>query len=87
MGASQSHLVSWFAAAGLRLVALGVAAGSLAGWVLAGALEGLLFGLPPKDLTTLAIAATLLTAVGLAAALVPSWRATRVNPVTILRRG
>ena len=87
MGASRSSLVGWVAKAGLRLIALGLAAGLLAAWALAGALEGLLFGVEPTDAITALVVVAGLAAVGLLATLIPSWRATRIDPVEILRRG
>ena len=87
MGASASSLVGWVARAGLRLIAIGVAAGLLAAWALAGTLEGLLFGVEPTDAVTAVVVVALLASVGLVATLIPSWRATRIDPVVILRRG
>ena len=87
MGANASRLVGWVAKAGLRLIAIGAAAGLLAAWMLAGALEGLLFGVAPADGVTAVVVVASLAIVGLVATLIPSWRATRIDPAVILRRG
>jgi len=43
------------------------------------------FGVTPGDITSMAVAATLLLATAVLASLLPAWRATRVNPVDGLR--
>jgi putative ABC transport system permease protein len=87
MGARASSLIGWVAKVGLRLVAMGAAAGLLAAWAVSGTLEGLLFGVAPTDAVTAIVVLASLACVGLVATLIPSWRATRIDPVAILRRG
>jgi putative ABC transport system permease protein len=87
LGADAVQLVRWIAGVGLRVLAIGALAGLLAAWALASALQGLLFGVASTDpLTALGVIA-LLAGAGLTATLIPSWRATRIDPVVILRRG
>jgi ABC-type lipoprotein release transport system permease subunit len=45
----------------------------------------LLFEISPRDPITFAIVAGLLAIVALIACAVPAWRATRVDPLTVLR--
>ena len=59
----------------------------LAAWGLSGSLDRLLFGVAPTDPLTVAGVVGLLAGIGLVATVVPSWRATRIDPVTILRQG
>ena len=47
--------------------------------------SALLFGVNARDPSTLVVAASVLVTVGLAAAWVPARKASRLNPVTILR--
>jgi predicted permease len=47
--------------------------------------SSLLYGLPPQDTSTAAGAAALLASVALAAAVIPVWRASRVDPIQALR--
>ena len=70
-------------AAGLALVgsAFGVGAALAAGSLL----EGLVFGVSPRDPTALVAAPGLLLAVAALAALFPAHRASRVDPATVLR--
>jgi putative ABC transport system permease protein len=87
MGASAAGLVGWVARVGVRLMGVGLAAGLLAAWLASNALEGLLFGVPPTDALTVAAVVAAVGVVGVVATLVPSWRATRIDPVAVLRRG
>ena len=67
------------------LVAAGLAAGVVGSLLLTSLLQKLLYGVGPRDFATLAAAAAVLAAVGLAAALVPARRAVRVDPIAALR--
>ena len=70
---------------GLLLTVSGLVIGLAGSYASAQALSSLLFGITPGDLTTFAVAATLLMATAVIACLVPSSRATRVDPVVALR--
>jgi putative ABC transport system permease protein len=70
---------------GLAITTVGLAIGLAGSYASNRALTSLLFGITPNDMTTFATAATLLTATAIAACLVPSHRATRVDPVVALR--
>lgn len=87
LGAGVTSVIAWVVRSGLRLIAAGMVTGLLAAWSLSGLLEGLLFGVTPTDAVTAATVVALLGVVGLVASLLPSWRATRIDPVVILRRG
>ena len=87
LGANQARLMGWVAAGGLRLLGYGAALGLAATWPLTGLLSGFLFGVQPTDPLTAVSVVALLFVVGVGATLVPSWRATRVDPVAVLRRG
>ena len=87
MGASAAGLVGWVARVGARLIGVGLAAGLLAAWLASTALEGLLFGVRPTDALTVAAVVAAVGVVGVVATVVPSWRATRIDPVAVLRRG
>ena len=69
----------------LGIVALGLGAG-LALWLpVRGLVRNLVFGLSPGDPLTLGFATLLLLLVGVFAAAVPAWRASRVDPALALR--
>jgi ABC-type antimicrobial peptide transport system permease subunit len=47
----------------------------------------LLYGLEARDTTTLVTAVAVMLVVGTTAAFIPAWRATRIQPVEVLREG
>jgi ABC-type antimicrobial peptide transport system permease subunit len=87
IGADATGLAWWVTAAGLRLVLAGVTLGVAAALALSGAVQGLLYGVAATDLKTIVTIGVTVLAVGFAAALPPAWRATRIDPVAVLRRG
>jgi putative ABC transport system permease protein len=70
---------------GLGLTIVGLAIGLAGSYASVQALTSLLFGVTARDMTTFTIAAALLVATAVIACLVPSIRATRVDPVVALR--
>ncbi|MFP3940362.1 MAG: FtsX-like permease family protein [Thermoanaerobaculia bacterium] len=85
LGARRGRVLGLFVGEGLAVVVLGVAAGLAAAWGAGRLLEGLLYGVAPGDPATYAAVAAGLTAVALAATLLPAHRATRVDPAPVLR--
>lgn len=70
---------------GLLLAGLGLAVGVAAALSLSHLLRGLLFGVPASDVTSLLLVAGVLGAMALVASLLPAWRASRTEPVALLR--
>jgi putative ABC transport system permease protein len=68
----------------LGLAVVGSAAGVLASWLGARALESLLFEVEPLDVSVFAAAVTLLTVLSVTAAWIPARRATRTDPARAL---
>ncbi len=66
-------------------VGLGLAAGSLAAWLLSTSVRGLLFDIQPHDPRVYLAVGGLLLAIGVVAALVPARRAASVDPLIALR--
>ena len=79
--------MGWVATGGLRMIVAGLVVGLISAWAMTGTLSGLLFGVRPTDPLVAIVSVAVLAGVGLVAALLPSWRATRIDPVVILRRG
>jgi putative ABC transport system permease protein len=69
-----------------RMVAVGAVAGVLASLWLTRSLSSLLYGIEPTDPLIIAGAMLCLFVVALIAALLPAWRAARVDPVVALRQ-
>ena len=86
LGAQPRAVLRLLIGSGARVAAIGIAAGLVIAAVLTRYVEAQLYGLSPLDPLTLAAASALLFAVALAAAFVPAWRATRIDPVVALRR-
>src|SRR4051812_774664 len=63
----------------------GVAIGTVGSFYATKALDTLVFGISPRDPATFSAVALILLSVAFVAALVPAWRATRVDPSSALR--
>ncbi|MGD9905342.1 MAG: ADOP family duplicated permease [Vicinamibacterales bacterium] len=85
LGASPRDLRTLVLGEGLRLAGVGAGAGVAVAAATTRALRGLLFEVEPLDPVTLAGAAALLVAAAVAASWLPARRATRVDPVAVLR--
>ena len=70
---------------GMRVAAVGAAAGLVGALVLTRLMTSLLYGVRATDPATFIGVALLLTAVALTASWIPARRATRVDPLTALR--
>jgi predicted permease len=84
LGASRSHVMGDVLRHALGLTGVGLALGSGAAWVLTRTLAGLFVGVSPHDPGIFVGAAAVFAVVALAAASVPAFRTTRVNPVVAL---
>jgi putative ABC transport system permease protein len=85
LGASAGDVRSMVLTSTLRFVLMGVATGIVQAWVVGRVLANQLWGVSGYDPVTLCGVIAVLIAVGLAAAYVPSVRATRVDPAVCLR--
>lgn len=70
----------------IAVLAGGLVAGILISLAATRVLQQMLFGLAPRDATTMFLAAGVLSAVALLAGYIPARRATRVDPMTTLRQ-
>jgi putative ABC transport system permease protein len=70
----------------IAVLAGGLVAGILISLAVTRVLQQTLFGLAPRDATTMFLAASVLSVVALLAGYVPARRATRVDPMTTLRQ-
>jgi putative ABC transport system permease protein len=85
IGASLGDVMSVMVGRALRLAVAGVAVGSLAAWLAAPALGGMLYGIAPRDPATLIAVPVLLTAAAALAAYLPARRILRLDVINALR--
>jgi ABC-type antimicrobial peptide transport system permease subunit len=85
MGAQRSDLVSLIARGSAVWVACGLASGFALAIVVSRSMSSLIYGVEPLDWLSLTISSSVLATVAGLAALLPLWRATRVDPMAVLR--
>ena len=85
LGASQQDVVRMILVDGLKPILLGVALGLAAAAALSRVVSSLIYGVRGTDPLTFAAVALLLLMVGIFATIIPACRATRIEPVIILR--
>ncbi len=86
LGARPRTLLAMVLREGLTLAAIGLAVGWPIAWMLSRAMGSLLFEIHPRDPLAFGAAAILMGLVAIAASGIPAWRATRVEPISALRR-
>jgi ABC-type antimicrobial peptide transport system permease subunit len=85
LGATEGRVAQGVLAQGLKLTLLGIAVGLPAALAVARFVEGLLYGIEPRDPVTFISVPVALVLVACMACLLPAFRAARVNPVDALR--
>jgi putative ABC transport system permease protein len=85
LGASPGDIRSLVVRQGVRLAAIGIVIGLLSALASSRALTTLLFGISPNDPVTFAVSAAALTVAAVAAVYGPARRASRIDPVVMLR--
>lgn len=85
LGARPSGLTGMVVREGLTVAVLGLALGLCLAMASVRIVEGLVYGVAPRDPVALALASAVLAAVSVAASLIPARRATRADPAEVLR--
>jgi ABC-type lipoprotein release transport system permease subunit len=85
LGARRRDVLFLFLGNSLKVIAVGLALGTALAFALARVLRTFLFEVEPTDPATFAGVAILFTAVALLACYIPARRATKVDPMTVLR--
>ena len=85
LGARIGNVMRQVLGDGLRIVAIGVLVGIVLALAGAKLVQSLLYRVAPSDPLVLALVALTLLAAAAFAALLPAWRASRVDPLTALR--
>jgi predicted permease len=87
LGARTSDVMRLVLIEGLKPALVGIAIGAAGALLAARLLERLVFGVKASDPLTLGVVASALLAVSIAASLIPAWRASKLDPLTVLRDG
>jgi predicted permease len=85
LGADRTQVLGLVMRESMILVAAGAAIGLAAALAVGGTIASLLFGLPPRDVTTFAGATLVMVAVSALAGFLPARRASNVDPMVALR--
>jgi putative ABC transport system permease protein len=85
LGAKPGQVATLVLGQGIRLAAIGMVVGLAGSLAIQRVLQGLLFGVSPRDAATVAVAIPVLAAVALLAAYLPARRAVRIDPLTAIR--
>ena len=85
LGANQGRVLADVLKQGLTLTAAGLAGGLAGALAVNRLMAALLFGVQPSDPITLAAVTTTIAVVAAIACIVPAWRASRVDPIVVLR--
>jgi putative ABC transport system permease protein len=85
MGAQRRDLISLIARDSAVWVACGLAGGLALAAIISRTMSTMIYGVEPLDLVSLTTATCMLGTAASIAAFVPVWRATRVDPMTVLR--
>jgi putative ABC transport system permease protein len=85
LGATRGNVLGMVLGHGLRLTLIGLAAGLAAAFALTRLLQTQLFNVKPTDPATMVSVVGIIAAVALAACYIPASRATRVDPMVVLR--
>lgn len=85
LGASHGDVIRMILTDGLKPILVGVALGLAAALALSRVVTSLIYGVRATDPLTFAVVALLLLLVGVFATIIPAYRATRIEPVRILR--
>ncbi len=86
LGAKLRDIVRLVLGDGLRVVSLGIVLGVAIAFMLGRLIESFLYGVTPRDSIATLTAVAVMIAVGIAASLVPAWRAGQVDPCEALRQ-
>jgi predicted permease len=85
LGATAGSVMRMVVARGLTLTAMGLAIGLALAWALTRTLENLLYGVAAGDPATFGSVVGLLALIALAACYIPARRASRLDPIAVLR--
>lgn len=86
IGAKPAQLVAMVFGQSMTIVGIGLVLGLGGVWVVTAVLPNVLYGVHTMDAASLVAALSVLIAAAAAALAIPAWRATRVDPILMLRQ-
>jgi predicted permease len=86
LGATSRAVVTMMAARGLALSGIGLVIGVAGGWAATRAMSAVLYGVRPDDAPTYLVVVLVLGFISAVACIVPAARASRVDPMEVLRQ-
>jgi putative ABC transport system permease protein len=84
-GATMRDVVRWVMVQGMKPTLMGIAIGLMAAFALGRIAASMVYGISSRDLVTFVAVTALLIVVSFAASIIPALRATRVDPLAVLR--
>ncbi|MGE3886469.1 MAG: ABC transporter permease [Vicinamibacterales bacterium] len=85
LGAERGSVIGQVLKQGLLLAGIGVVAGLAGAFGLTRLVTSLLFGVQPTDPLTMGVVVATIAVVAAVASMLPAWRASRVDPIVVLR--
>ncbi|HJU41593.1 MAG TPA: ABC transporter permease [Vicinamibacterales bacterium] len=85
LGADQGNVLAQVLKQGLMLTTVGVVAGLAGAFAMNRLIASMLYGVQPTDPATLIVVVATITLVAALACWLPAWRASRVDPIVVLR--
>jgi putative ABC transport system permease protein len=85
LGADQGNVLTAVMKQGLTLTVVGLIVGLAGALAMNRLIASMLFGVQPTDPATLVAVVTTITIVAVVACLLPAWKASRVDPIVVLR--
>jgi ABC-type antimicrobial peptide transport system permease subunit len=85
LGATWRSVIAMVMSRGMALTAAGLVMGALIAWSVTRAMSALLYGVEANDPVTFVAVIALLGLVSIAACAIPAIRASRVDPMLVLR--
>jgi putative ABC transport system permease protein len=85
LGAQRREVLGLIIGQGFRLIAIGLVIGVIAATLATRYLEGMLYGVAPRDPVTFAVVVLMFVAVGISASVLPARRAAAADPLAAIR--
>jgi ABC-type antimicrobial peptide transport system permease subunit len=85
LGAGGGRVIRLIMREMVPVILIGIVAGVIAGLLCGRFVESQLFGVKAADLTVYLIGVAIMLSAALAAAFLPAWRASRIDPMTALK--